>query len=183
MTKLVTSAVVRSSSVSTNQVVIRSNAKEFSEVTKGDRSIGLKAEVTVVVGRSQVTAFTGNKKTEKLWSKNVRHYWPSLHSFYSITNPGKKMLSTTTKSCMRTSLSAFWLKLPTVWVMPSWMAPLRADDVVCKSEMRKTVKTPFHTLDWGHPVAVLSNEGQNLNRKFYCHVATDYHHPLTPTHF
>lgn len=67
MTKLVTSAVVvRSSSVSTNQVVIRSNAKEFSEVTKGDRSIGLKAEVTVVVGRSQVTAFTGNKKTEKL---------------------------------------------------------------------------------------------------------------------
>lgn len=64
---MVTSAVVvRSSSVSTNQVVIRSNAKEFSEVTKGDRSIGLKAEVTVVVGRSQVTAFTGNKKTEKL---------------------------------------------------------------------------------------------------------------------
>lgn len=67
MTKSVTSAVVvKSSSVNTNQVVIRSNAKELSEVTKGDRSIGLKAEVTVVVGRSQVTAFTENKKTEKL---------------------------------------------------------------------------------------------------------------------
>lgn len=54
--------VVKSSSINTNQVVIRSNAKELSEVTKGDRSIGLKAEVTVVVGRSQVTAFTENKK-------------------------------------------------------------------------------------------------------------------------
>lgn len=65
MIKLVTSAVVvKSSSVSTNQVVIGSNAKEFSEVTKSDRRIGLKAEVTVVVGRSQVTAFTGNKKRE-----------------------------------------------------------------------------------------------------------------------
>lgn len=50
--------------LSTNQVVIRPNAKEFSEVTKGDRSVGLKAEVTVVVGRRQVTALTENKKTE-----------------------------------------------------------------------------------------------------------------------
>lgn len=67
MTKSVTSAVVvKSSSINTNQVVIGSNAKELSEVTKGDRGIGLKAEVTVVVGRSQVTAFTENKKTEKL---------------------------------------------------------------------------------------------------------------------
>lgn len=57
--------VVKSNSVNTNQIVIGSNAKEFSEVTKGDRSIGLKAEVTVVVGRSQVTAFTENKKTRE----------------------------------------------------------------------------------------------------------------------
>lgn len=61
---VISAVVVKSSSVSTNQVVIRSNAKEFSEVTKSDRRIGLKAEVTVVVGRSQVTAFTGNKKRE-----------------------------------------------------------------------------------------------------------------------
>lgn len=67
MTNFVTSAVVvKSSSVGTNQVVIGSNAKEFSEITKGDRSVGLKAEVTVVVGRSQVAAFTANKNTQKL---------------------------------------------------------------------------------------------------------------------
>lgn len=67
MTNFVTSAVVvKSSSVGTNQVVIGSDAKEFSEVTKGDRSVGLKAEVAVVVGRSQVAAFTANKNTRKL---------------------------------------------------------------------------------------------------------------------
>lgn len=53
-----------SSSVGTNQVVIGPNTKELSKITKGDRSIRLKAEVTVVVGRSQVTAFTENKKTQ-----------------------------------------------------------------------------------------------------------------------
>lgn len=140
------------SCVGTNQVVIGPNAKEFSKVAKGDRSIGLKAEVTVVVGRSQVTAFTGNDKTERPWSNNIRHYFPGSRGLYSITNPGKKMLSTTTKSCIRTSLSAFWLKLPTVWVIPSWMAPLRADDVVYKPEMRKVVSTLFHTLPWRHHV-------------------------------
>lgn len=56
-----------------------------------------------------------------------------LLSFDYVTNLGKNMLSTTTKSCMRTSLSAFWLKLPTVWVMPNWMAPFKADDVVYRS--------------------------------------------------
>lgn len=65
MTNFATSAVVVKSSVSTNQVVIGSNAKKFSEITKGDRSIGLKAEVTVVVGRSQVTTFTANKKNRE----------------------------------------------------------------------------------------------------------------------
>lgn len=52
----------RAAVFSTNQVVIGSNAKEFSEVTKGNGSISLKAEVTVVVGRSQVAAFTENTK-------------------------------------------------------------------------------------------------------------------------
>lgn len=47
------------------------------------------------------------------------------------------MLSTTSKSWSSTSLSGFWLKLPTVWVMPSWMAPLRAEDVVWGSQAEK----------------------------------------------
>jgi len=34
---------------------------------------------------------------------------------------------------MRTSLSGLVLKLPTVCVMPSWMAPFKADDVVWRS--------------------------------------------------
>ena len=45
---------------STDQVVIWSNAKEFPEIAKGNWSIGLKAKVTVVMSRSQVTAFTEN---------------------------------------------------------------------------------------------------------------------------
>lgn len=48
--------------VSTNQVVIWPNAKQFPEVTKGNRSVGLKAKVTVVMSRSQVTAFTENMR-------------------------------------------------------------------------------------------------------------------------
>lgn len=47
------------------------------------------------------------------------------------------MLSTTSKSWSSTSLSGFWLKLPTVWVMPSWMAPLRAEDVVWGSQAKR----------------------------------------------
>ena len=50
------------SGVSTNQVVIWPNAKQFPEVTKGNRSVGLKAKVTVVMSRSQVTAFTENMR-------------------------------------------------------------------------------------------------------------------------
>lgn len=46
--------------LSTDQVVIWPNAKQFSEVTKGNRSIGLEAKVTVVMSRSQITAFTEN---------------------------------------------------------------------------------------------------------------------------
>lgn len=47
-------------SASTDQIVIWPNSKQFSEVTKGNRSVGLKAKVTVVMGGCQVTAFTEN---------------------------------------------------------------------------------------------------------------------------
>ena len=46
--------------VSTHQVVIWPDAKQFSEVTEGNRSIGLKTKVTVVMSGGQVAAFTGN---------------------------------------------------------------------------------------------------------------------------
>lgn len=46
--------------VNTDHVVIWPDAKEFPEVSKGNRSVGLKAKVTVVMSRSQVTAFTEN---------------------------------------------------------------------------------------------------------------------------
>lgn len=48
----------------TDQVVVWSNTKQFSEVTKGDGGVGLKAEVTVVMSRSQVAAFTGTNDNE-----------------------------------------------------------------------------------------------------------------------
>lgn len=44
--------------VSANQIVIRSDAKEFSEVAEGDRGVGLKPEVTVMMSWSQITSFT-----------------------------------------------------------------------------------------------------------------------------
>lgn len=50
--------------VLTDQVVIRSNAKEFSEVTEGNGCICLKPEVTMVMCRSQITALTKNGETE-----------------------------------------------------------------------------------------------------------------------
>ena len=53
--------------VSTDQIVIRPNAKQFSEVPKGNRSVGLKAKVTVVMSGCQVTAFT--EKYEKKGQK------------------------------------------------------------------------------------------------------------------
>lgn len=46
--------------VSTHQVVVWPDAKQFSEVTESNRSIGLKTKVTVVMSRGQVAAFTGN---------------------------------------------------------------------------------------------------------------------------
>ena len=75
------------------------------------------------------------------------HQCPSLHIMYAHahtktkitwTHPGKKILSTTTKSCMSTSLSAFWLRLPTVYVMPSWIAPFSAEEVVYTRTERET---------------------------------------------
>jgi len=45
---------------STDQVVVGPDAKQFSEVTEGDRRVGLKAKVTVVMSGGQVTAFTAD---------------------------------------------------------------------------------------------------------------------------
>lgn len=54
-------------SAGTDQVVVRPNAEQFSEVTKGNGSVSLKTEVTVVMSWSQVTAFTeiNEKETER----------------------------------------------------------------------------------------------------------------------
>lgn len=38
---------------------------------------------------------------------------------------------------MRTSRSGLVLRLPTVWVMPSWMAPFKADEVVWKQKWNR----------------------------------------------
>lgn len=40
------------------QVIIRPDAKELSEVTEGNRRIGLESKVIVMVSRCQVAAFT-----------------------------------------------------------------------------------------------------------------------------
>lgn len=58
---------------STNQVVIWSNTKEFPEVTEGNRSVGLKAKVTVVMSRSQVTAFTENMRESQRQKSHHKH--------------------------------------------------------------------------------------------------------------
>ncbi len=47
---------------SANQIIVRSNAKEFSEISEGDGGIGLKPEVTVVMRWGQITSFTAGGK-------------------------------------------------------------------------------------------------------------------------
>lgn len=59
-----------------DQVVIRSNAKEFSEVTEGNGCICLKPEVTMVMCRSQITSLT------KKW----RDRNESCHKWYKISH-------------------------------------------------------------------------------------------------
>lgn len=44
--------------MSTNQVVIRTNAKQFPKVTEGDGGVGLEAKIAAVMSRSQVAAFS-----------------------------------------------------------------------------------------------------------------------------
>lgn len=68
---------------SANQVVIRSNAEEFSEITEGDGGVSLKPEVTVVMCWSQITSFTVGDKT---WRANQRQGYEFLFYYtYSIT--------------------------------------------------------------------------------------------------
>lgn len=109
--------------MSTNQVVIRANAKEFPKVAEGDGGVGLEAKVAVVMSRSQVAAFPEKTRVEEPAEGigGVKHEAGNFrasrfHTPYATSGTylGKKMLSTTTKSCISTSRSAFWLKLPTV---------------------------------------------------------------------
>ena len=59
--------------VKSHQVVIRPDAEQFSEVAKGHRSVGFKAEVWEVVSWSEVAAFT------EIQHKTRRH---QLHSCF-----------------------------------------------------------------------------------------------------
>lgn len=44
--------------MTTDQVVIRTNAKQFPKVTESDGGVGLEAKIAVVMSRSQVAPFT-----------------------------------------------------------------------------------------------------------------------------
>lgn len=113
-------------------IVIRTDSKQLPEVTKGDGGVGLKPEVSIVVSWGQVAALTAGT-THKSQENSPQRTTHTLYTTNITASPphlGKKILSTTSKSCSRTSLSGFWLRLPMVCVMPNWMAPLRADDVV-----------------------------------------------------
>lgn len=44
--------------MTTDQVVIGTNAKQFPKVTEGDGGVGLEAKIAVVMSWSQVAAFT-----------------------------------------------------------------------------------------------------------------------------
>lgn len=54
---------------SANQIIVRSNAKELSEISEGDGGVGLKPEVTVVMRWGQITSFTaGGKNRDRVMS-------------------------------------------------------------------------------------------------------------------
>lgn len=44
--------------MTTDQVVIGTNAKQLPKVTEGDGGVGLESKIAVVMSRSQVAAFT-----------------------------------------------------------------------------------------------------------------------------
>lgn len=70
---------------SSNQIIVRSNAKEFSEITEGDGGVGLKPEVTVVMCWSQITSFTvAGKNRDGVMSLCFIKYktWQAAH--YSV---------------------------------------------------------------------------------------------------
>ncbi len=94
--------------VSTNQVVIRPNAKEFPKVTKGNRSVGLKAKVAVVMSRSQVTAFTENTgESDPETEKPLTLQELKPHKFIMfIQRP--VMLPTWGRRCFRPPQSPAW---------------------------------------------------------------------------
>lgn len=47
------------------QVVVRPDAKQFSEVAEGHGSVGLEAEVWEVVGRGEVAALAGERQDKQ----------------------------------------------------------------------------------------------------------------------
>lgn len=56
---------------STDQIVIWPYPKQFSKVTKSNRSVGLEAKVAVVMSRCQVTAFTEKYETEQKTDRSL----------------------------------------------------------------------------------------------------------------
>lgn len=83
--------------VSTNQVVIWSNTKQFSEVTEGNWSICLKTKVAVVMSRSQVTAFTETHQKERDKDHHENLYESQTQYIHSV----RTMLPTWGKRCFR----------------------------------------------------------------------------------
>lgn len=81
------------------QVIIWPDAKQFSEVAEGHRSVCFEAKVREMVGRSEVAAFTSvqnekqnkNKMTTFFSNETAAGSWRCVHS----TDLGKKILSTT----------------------------------------------------------------------------------------
>lgn len=88
----------------TNQVIIWPNTKEFPEVTESNRSIGLKAKVTVVMSRCQVAAFTENTQVKEAerempWNQN-----PFIQNVYSTS----LLLPTWGRRCFRPPQNPAW---------------------------------------------------------------------------
>ena len=50
---------------------------------------------------------------------------------------------------MRTSRSGLVLRLPTVWVMPNWMAPFKADEVVWNKRKVSSIKSDYSSKNSG----------------------------------
>lgn len=95
---------------STHQVVVRFDAKQFSEVSEGQWSVSLQPEIWEVMCRSQVAAITRQKIKNNVLKEKKKKIKNLLCVCLYL---GRKTVSTTEKSCMRTSLSGLELRFPT----------------------------------------------------------------------